>query len=138
MTIKAYTEELEAMDRASLITAWQELFGRLPAAKTSMVFMINVLAYEWQARQHDRHRLKELNKTLGRIAGGLPVKLSGTTIKPGTSLIRMWQGQRVQVDVTDNGKFCWNGTDYRSLSAIAKQITGTNRNGPRFFGLRTR
>ena len=58
----------------------------------------------------------------------------------GTRLIRDWQGKTHEVSVLNpnDGRdhFLWNGRQYRSLSAIAKQITGTNRNGPAFFGLR--
>jgi hypothetical protein len=56
-------------------------------------------------------------------------------LKPGTRLMRQWQGRSYDVLVLDDG-FSWQGTRYRSLSAIARQITGTAWSGPLFFGLK--
>jgi Protein of unknown function (DUF2924) len=55
--------------------------------------------------------------------------------RSGTILVREWQGTTHHVTVGDEG-FLWNGRTYRSLSGIARTITGTNWNGPRFFGMR--
>jgi len=57
-------------------------------------------------------------------------------LKPGTRLMREWRGQSHEVLVLDEG-FSWQGMHYRSLSAIARQITGTAWSGPLFFGLRS-
>jgi hypothetical protein len=56
-------------------------------------------------------------------------------LKPGTRLVREWQGRTYDVLVLDDG-FSWQGTRYRSLSAIARKITGTAWSGPLFFGLK--
>jgi Protein of unknown function (DUF2924) len=56
-------------------------------------------------------------------------------LKPGTVLVREYQGERHTVTVVANG-FVWREATYASLSTIARAITGTNWNGPRFFGLR--
>jgi hypothetical protein len=56
-------------------------------------------------------------------------------LKPGTRLVREWQGRTYDVLVLDDG-FSWQGTRYRSLSAIARKITGTPWSGPLFFGLK--
>jgi hypothetical protein len=56
-------------------------------------------------------------------------------LSPGTVLTREWSGQHHRVTVVDGG-FAWEGRAYNSLSKIAKAITGTKWNGPRFFGLR--
>jgi Protein of unknown function (DUF2924) len=56
-------------------------------------------------------------------------------LRPGALLVREWQGKLERVVVLEEG-FAWNGTNFRSLSQIAKAITGTNWNGHRFFGLR--
>ena len=58
-----------------------------------------------------------------------------TSIKPGTRLLREWHGVLHEVIITENGVLC-NGTTYRSLSHIARAITGTRWSGPLFFGLR--
>jgi Protein of unknown function (DUF2924) len=56
-------------------------------------------------------------------------------LKPGTVLVREYQGERHTVTVVAKG-FVWREATYASLSTIARAITGTNWNGPRFFGLR--
>jgi Protein of unknown function (DUF2924) len=56
-------------------------------------------------------------------------------LKTGTVLVREYQGERHTVTVVANG-FIWREATYASLSTIARAITGTNWNGPRFFGLR--
>jgi len=53
----------------------------------------------------------------------------------GTRIVRTWQGQRYEITVVAAG-FEYEGRRYRSLSAIAREITGTRWNGPAFFGLR--
>ncbi|MCK0096696.1 DUF2924 domain-containing protein [Yoonia sp. F2084L] len=57
-------------------------------------------------------------------------------LTPGTQLVREWNGRIYRVLVTDDG-FEMDGQTYRSLSAIAKRITGAGWSGPRFFGLST-
>ena len=56
-------------------------------------------------------------------------------LKSGTRLVREWRGRTYEVLVLDDG-FSWQGTEYRSLSAIARKITGTAWSGPLFFGLK--
>ena len=56
-------------------------------------------------------------------------------LKPGTRLVREWQGRTYEVLVLDDG-LSWQGTSYRSLSAVARKITGTAWSGPLFFGLK--
>lgn len=65
----------------------------------------------------------------------LPKKArQGVMLSPGTRLVRDWNGRRHCVDVGDKG-FIFDGKTYRSLSAIARKITGAHWSGPRFFGL---
>ena len=56
-------------------------------------------------------------------------------LKPGTVLVREYHGERHTVTVVTNG-FVWREATFASLSPIARAITGTAWNGPRFFGLR--
>jgi hypothetical protein len=56
------------------------------------------------------------------------------SLTPGTQLIREWQGQLHIVEILELG-FRWNDKQFESLSAVARQITGTRWSGPRFFGL---
>jgi hypothetical protein len=54
---------------------------------------------------------------------------------PGSRLLRAWKGETHEVTVLEDG-FSWRDQTYKSLSEIARAITGTRWNGPRFFGLR--
>jgi hypothetical protein len=75
------------------------------------------------------------------VANGETGELSGvpTAHKPripqrGARLVRQWHGKTHTVDAVEGG-FLWNGDRYRSLSAVAREITGARWSGPRFFGL---
>ena len=57
-------------------------------------------------------------------------------VKPGTRFLREWQGQTHEVTATTDGRFFYSDRTYRSLSEIARQITGTRWSGPAFFGLK--
>ncbi|WP_137113356.1 DUF2924 domain-containing protein [Mesorhizobium sp. GR13] len=65
--------------------------------------------------------------------GDIPVAQMPALL-PGTRLVREWNGRTHIVDIGENG-FVFDGKTYRSLSAIAKRITGAHWSGPRFFGL---
>jgi hypothetical protein len=81
---------------------------------------------------------KELDRLLAHVLGnGNDTRELSTKPLPraGTILVREWQGTAHYVTVTDEG-FLWNGKPHRSLSGVARAITGTKWNGPRFFGLR--
>ena len=77
---------------------------------------------------------QEFNSLLELQQTGKRVRIRAQ-LKPGTRLIREWRGRSYEVLVLDDG-FSWHGRRYRSLSAIARQITGTAWSGPLFFGLR--
>ena len=71
-------------------------------------------------------------------ASGAPPPPAAAIIKPppapGTRLMREWNGRMHVVDITQEG-IVFDGKLYRSLTAVAKRITGTHWSGPRFFGL---
>jgi hypothetical protein len=81
-----------------------------------------------------------VRRELARIAAGdQPTgvrPLTKKSIKPGTRLLREWQGRSIQVVVAEDG-FLWENRRYRSLSEIAREVTGVRWSGPRFFGLNT-
>ena len=60
--------------------------------------------------------------------------VASASLKPGTRLVREWNGRTHVVDVSEDG-FIFDSKTYGSLSAIAKRITGAHWSGPRFFGL---
>ena len=124
--------EIEAMDRAVLVAAWSDLF-RTPVPKgLSKSLMRRFLAVEIQTRQFgglSKKTTAALNKSPVQSA-----RPKSPVLKPGGRLLREWNGVTHVVDVTDDG-FVWNDTTYRSLSKIAREITGAHWSGPRFFGL---
>ena len=70
-------------------------------------------------------------RRLKQIASGKSVAV---VAKPGSHLVREWNGRTYQVKVTDEG-YVMDGKPWRSLSAIARHITGAHWSGPRFFGV---
>ena len=79
-----------------------------------------------------RRRLATLTRQSSEDGGA--VLVPSIVLKPGTRLIREWRGETCSVLVQKDG-FQWRGTTYRSLTTIAKEITGAHWSGPRFFGL---
>lgn len=122
------------MDRAALRVAWAEAFGESPPHFLSMIFMRKALIWYSQCKKNGGLQ-PDVKRALKAAAEGKTVRVQAPQIRAGTQLVREWNGRRYQVEVTDDG-FCMNGEQFRSLSAIALRITGTNWSGPRFFGLR--
>ena len=111
---------------------WRAVFGRTPPAGLSKHLLGHMIACRIQEQAFgglDRESLTFLDGLARRH--GPPRR----HLKPGTVLVRDYQGQRHTVTVARDG-FDWQGTIYPSLSAIARAITGTAWSGPRFFALR--
>ena len=125
--------ELEAMDRAALITAWSEIFGTSVPKRISSPFLRRFLAFELQARASGGLPRGFVSK-LTKAARDEP-STANPALKTGGRLIREWNGVTHAVDVVEGG-FLWNGQRYASLSPIARAITGARWSGPRFFGLK--
>ena len=112
--------------------AYRKLYRRSPPAAFSRDLLIRAVAYKLQ--EQVRGGLSpETKLLLDRLARGKAQ--AARWIKPGSTIVRSWGGQTHQVVVTAQG-FLWNGSRHASLSEIARLITGTRWNGPRFFGLR--
>jgi hypothetical protein len=80
-----------------------------------------------------KRRLREIANAVRN--GDVNAMLGSSRIKPGTQMIRQWQNTTHTVTALVEG-FEWNGRTYKSLSAVANAITGTNWNGFAFFGLK--
>lgn len=131
--MKRSVAEIEVMDRADLMAAWSELFGPPVPKGLSRSFLRRFLAFEVQARQFgglQKGFLADLNKrTRGKTTR------HDAAPGPGGRLLREWNGVTHVVEITDEG-YRWNGERYRSLSSVARSITGARWSGPRFFGLK--
>jgi hypothetical protein len=124
-------------DRSSCHAQWHAMYGRPPPKHLSTRFMERALAWEAQAKASGGLSA-EAKRTLQSVARGRQVKQAGPgKASTGTHLVREWNGRTYQVEVLEQG-FQMDGRAYRSLTAIAKRITGTNWSGPRFFGLNGR
>lgn len=132
----------ETMSREDCIDEWRRTMGGQSLKYVSVQFMRSVLAYEAQIKAYGGHSnavrraLKAALKTDQRSseAGGRQKLALQSSLRPGTHLIREWNGRTYQVEVLEDG-FQMDGKRYRSLSAIARKITGAHWSGPRLFGL---
>ena len=122
--------KIDALARADCQDRWREVFGRPPPKYLSAQFMRRVLIWEMQSRALGGVPAKTTRR-LKQIASG---KTVSTMAKPGSHLVREWNGRTYQVEVTDRG-YLMDGKTWRSLSAVAKHITGAHWSGPRFFGV---
>jgi hypothetical protein len=124
--------ELEHLDRKALVERWKAFYDH-PAPRHAQVPLLKgAIAWECQrVLQPHPDGLKRTLRELRRSGATSPAK----RCTPGTRLLREWQGATYQVMVVVTG-FEYDGTLYKSLSAIARRITGTAWSGPLFFGLR--
>jgi Protein of unknown function (DUF2924) len=130
---------LHGMTARELRAAWRALRCGEPIAPSSRDLMIREIAYTMQERAHGglapavKRRLRALANEME--ANGAGDFVSAPLLKPGTRLLREWGGKTHIVVVLDDG-FEYEGGRYRSLTEIARRITGAHWSGPRFFGLR--
>ena len=138
--ILARLAALKAMSVKDLKAKWQELFDA-PAPNNSRNFLEGRLAYRIQELTYggpDKQTRRLLDLLADEVEGTLTRKAQIADPRNpvvGTKLIREWNGVAHTVTVLREG-FDWDGRRYKSLSAVARGITGTRWNGYRFFGLR--
>ena len=125
--LKDQLAALSKMQRQELQSEWERVYKQ-PAPSPSADLIRLGVAYRLQEKACgglSRASLAKLNET----SAGRP------TIKPGTRLVRSWNGGTISVEVREDG-FAFEDRLYPSLSAIAREVTGSHWSGPRFFGLR--
>jgi len=129
---------LEAAPLPQLRAEWERLTGRAPPTGLRRDLLMRALAYTLQERAFgglDRPTRKRLAQIATSIDRGQTRGLApAPRLRPGTALTRTWQGRAHTVLVLDQG-FEYQGQEYKSLSEIARAITGTRWSGPAFFGL---
>jgi hypothetical protein len=137
---KVEIEDLDHLSRAKLRELWEREFAEKPPSSIGRDILALGIAYVRQERRYGglpKPVARELNRLLSRVLG----ESSGSAdhIMPlpraGTVLRREWRGVTHHVTIVEDG-FLWSGKKYPSLSFIARAITGTKWNGPRFFGMR--
>lgn len=136
--LAAELKELGGLGTDELRQRWSKLFGMAASPRISRELLIRAVAYRMQEEpggglsKSCRRQLARLAATLGE---GGSVEVSQTrSFKPGTKLIREWKGKVHEVVITGD-TYVWAGHHYRSLSQVARAITGTRWSGPRFFGV---
>lgn len=140
--ILARLAALKNMTVNELKAEWQALFNA-PAPNNSRTFLESRLAYRIQELTYggpDKQTRRLLDLLADEVEGTLTRKAQIADPRnpvAGTKLIREWDGIAHTVTVLKEG-FEWGGQRYKSLSAVARAITGTRWNGYRFFGLRER
>jgi hypothetical protein len=122
--------ELRALWRARFNSEQPEAFGP-DLLRRSMAQKLQEDAYGGLDKKTAR-LLNQLRAQSARTNGKIVIS---RRIKPGAILVREWKGKSHRITVLDDG-FGFEGKPYDSLSEIARRITGTRWNGPRFFGLR--
>jgi hypothetical protein len=130
---------LLTLDIGELRRQWRGLYKTQAPRHFSRELLVRAVAFRMQEVAQGGLR-PEPQRQLRRIAQQFKETRDATMrarveLKPGTRLMREWQGRIYDVLVLDDG-FSWQGTRYRSLSAIVRQITGTAWSGPLFFGLK--
>ena len=140
MEVSRILEALPALSPAELRSEWRRLYRSQPP-RLSRDLLIRAIAYRIQELRYGglskatRRKLAALvnaPQSEGEIAPETAQK-----IRTGARLVREWNGRTHTVTVTEEG-FTYTGRSYRSLTAIAREITGAHWSGPRFFGLARR
>jgi hypothetical protein len=123
--------ELEAMSSKQLKEEWRRLTDT-PLPRISPKMLRLALAWELQARAFGGLS-RETTRKLDQLAAG---KSRTSPASPGMRLVREWNGKVHIVTIGEDEVVRWQDREYRSLSEVAKAITGTHWSGPAFFGLK--
>ena len=129
---------LAEMNYDALRSAWRRLYRAHPPKRVARDLLMLGVAWKIQEQAYGglgagtKRRLAEMVKTMER--DGDVTRNRVARLKPGAKLVREWRGKAHTVIVVEDG-FEWKGRHWRSLSAIAREITGVHWSGPRFFGL---
>lgn len=136
--VAATLRALAQMDYAALRREWQRLFRTQAPKRVARDLLMLGVAWKIQERAYGgfgaatKRRLADLAKTVER--DGDVTRNRVARLKPGAKLVREWRGDSHTVIVLEDG-FEWKAKQWRSLSAIAREITGVHWSGPRFFAL---
>ena len=131
--VAAEIDRVRSLSGAALRRRWQAEFGRPLPRSLTVELLRRMIANRIQEEAFgtlDRATLKLLDGLARRDRS----RRGERNLKIGTVLVREYQGRRHTVTVAPEG-YVWEGTSYSSLSAIARAITGTVWNGPRFFAI---
>jgi hypothetical protein len=131
---------LLSLDPAALKEKWKDLFSENPSPPIGRSMLIRAIAYRLQERAFGGLK-PSAQRILDRVSDGhisFESKRAPTReATAGTVLIRKWGGVTHRVTVLDHD-VVYRGRRYKSLSEVARVITGTHWSGPLFFGIKNR
>ena len=129
--LEADLAALATLSPAQLREHWTQLTGRtVPRISPAMLRL--ALGWEMQGRVFGGHS----RRTIQRLDQLASAKSTTRSVQPGMRLVREWNGTLHVVTIGEDQVIRWNDRDWRSLSEVARAITGTRWSGPAFFGLR--
>ena len=131
---------IEAMDLHALRNRWAELCGDQSPRAMSKELLRLAVAYQIQEQEFGglSRRTSLQLRALGNGNGARFAAVTSSRLKPGAKLLREWNGKIHEVQALEDGRYAYAGKVWRSLSEIAREITGVRWSGPRFFGTRDR
>jgi hypothetical protein len=116
---------------------WRRLYRSQPP-RLSRDLLVRAIAYRIQELRYgglSKATHRKFAALVEARESGVDATINGAQrIRAGALLVREWNGRTHTVTVGEDG-FCYAGRNYRSLSAIAREITGARWSGPRFFGV---
>jgi hypothetical protein len=140
---EALAAELAALDALSaemLRRRWRALFGHPPPARLRRKLLLAAIAYRLQENALGGLKASTcriLDRAAADAAAGRDIAVPAQPIKSGTRLLREWHGDTHEVILLDDGVL-YQGQRFRSLSEVARTITGVRWSGPAFFGTKPR
>ena len=129
---------LSALDRKELVEKWRSLYKTGPPVGSQNKFLLYAVAHRMQEKALGGLKpatRRFLEKAAQNNDASKQQLLPAISIKPGTRMLREWHGTTYEVIILESSIMC-NGKHYRSLSEVARYITGTRWSGPLFFGLK--
>ena len=132
LSLGAQLDALEVMSTVELKAQWRRVYSCPPPHTRGLLLL--ALAFELQCKATGK--MSASTRDVLRSAEYGPSR--SKPVPTGARLMRSWNGQTYVVETAEDGTIRWNNREWRSLSEVARAITGTRWSGPAFFGLRGR
>ena len=128
-------EDLQALETDQLRTIWRALF-KDRCQPRSRDLVIREIVHLLQERAHGGMSVRAQNQMSRLVDGKVQQSVNKYTFDSNSQIVREWNGKKYHVAVLGKNAFKYDGKHYKTLSAVAKEITGAHWSGPLFFGLR--
>ncbi len=136
-SLEAELDRLESLDLEGLRHVWRKRIRTEPPSVSAALLHL-ALAYELQAKAFGGLPVASKKVLDGLLDGPGRAPSRPAAARPGMRLVRVWNDTTHVVTVNDDGAIEWNGKMWKSLSVVARTITGTQWSGPKFFGVAAR